>query len=80
MQNSIWNSSKELDIWSKRAKSKLCFEEQQIFEYLEKMILLEDQILEIGTGAGRISYNLWKAGYKNIKATDISDSMYHLAV
>ena len=62
----------------KKAKSKLCFEEQQIFEYLEKMILLEDQILEIGTGAGRISYNLWKAGYKNIKATDISDSLIKL--
>lgn len=42
---------------------------------IEKYVPKTAKILELGCGAGRISYGLAKLGYKNIIATDFSESM-----
>jgi len=38
------------------------------------------KILELGCGAGRISFGLWKKGYKKLTATDFSKPMIKRAV
>ena len=74
-QESIWMSSDELLLWSNRASSSLCSEEAQIFNYLRPLISTDKHIVEHGTGAGRISFNLYKQGYKSIDAYDISPKL-----
>ena len=41
-----------------------------VFEYLKK----DDAIIDIGSGFGKISFDLYKKGYANIQGIDINQS------
>ncbi len=38
------------------------------------------ELLELGCGAGRISFSLWMMGYENLTATDVSKKMIQRAI
>ena len=38
------------------------------------------KLLELGCGAGRISFSLWMMGYENLTATDVSKKMVKRAI
>ena len=42
---------------------------------ITQFVNIESNILELGCGAGRVSYNLYKLGYKNITGIDLSKNM-----
>jgi Methylase involved in ubiquinone/menaquinone biosynthesis len=44
-------------------------------EYFKKSA----RIIELGCGAGRISFGLWRLGYKNLTATDFASGMVEVA-
>ena len=73
-QESIWMSSDEL-LLCPTVRLRACSEEAQIFNYLRSLISTDQHIVEHGTGAGRISFNLYKQGYKSIDAYDISPKL-----
>lgn len=57
-------------------KSGLWKSEEIIFsKYVDK----QDQILDLGCGAGRTTINLYRRGYKNITGLDISDGLLGIA-
>lgn len=42
---------------------------------VERLINLDDQILDIGCGAGRIALGLWKLGFERVEGLDVSEAM-----
>ena len=49
--------------------------EEKIFQQIYN---LEDSILELGCGVGRISFGLHELGYKHLLATDYALSLIHI--
>lgn len=46
---------------------------------ITKHLRLDDRILELGCGGGRVALGLLRLGYRNVTATDFSDVMVSLA-
>ena len=42
---------------------------------IEKWLGRDDQVLDLGCGAGRIAFGLWKMGFKRVEGADLSESM-----
>lgn len=47
---------------------------------IEKYVGIDDYILDIGCGVGRVTYNLFLQGYKNICGMDLSEEMIKAAI
>lgn len=74
---SYFNSDPVVDHYEAAAeKIGLWKSEEKIFQ---QIFNLEDSILELGCGVGRISFGLHELGYKNILATDYAKNMIERA-
>lgn len=71
-----YNSKSSVDKYGKSIEQGLWASEEKVFA---KYIRKNDNVLDLGCGAGRTTINLYRAGYKNIIGLDLAKSLVSYA-